>query len=80
MVGPESELHALCGRICSVPRNELMMQKMVINQAIENMALASTQTLATFFTDAPQTRHSHEGMWFSLARRGGEFCGGRQGT
>lgn len=65
-VVPESDLDAkvdaLCSRIASVPKNQLMMQKMVINQAIENMGLASTQTLATFFDGV--TRHSPEGMWF----------------
>lgn len=63
---PEGKLDVhvefLCKRISSVPRNQLMMQKMVINQAIENMGLASTQTLATFFDGV--TRHSPEGMWF----------------
>ena len=54
--------HDLSVRISSVPRNQLMMQKMVINQAIENMGLASTQTLATFFDGV--TRHSPEGVWF----------------
>jgi enoyl-CoA hydratase len=52
----------LSKRISSVPKNQLFMQKMVVNQAIENMGLASTQTLATFFDGA--SRHSPEGMWF----------------
>jgi enoyl-CoA hydratase len=58
----DAKVDALCNRIASVPKNQLMMQKMVINQAIENMGLASTQTLATFFDGV--TRHSPEGMWF----------------
>lgn len=53
---------ALGNRIAAVPRNQLMMQKMVVNGAVENMGLASTQTLATLFDGI--TRHSPEGMWF----------------
>ncbi|CAE7608553.1 unnamed protein product, partial [Symbiodinium microadriaticum] len=53
---------SLVRRVSSVPKNQLFMQKMVINQAIENMGLASTQTLATFFDGV--TRHSPEGVWF----------------
>eukprot|EP01031_Cornospumella_fuschlensis_P025849 gene25849-31217_t len=58
----DSHVDALCDRISSVPRNQLMMQKMVVNQAVENMGLNSTQMLATFFDGV--TRHSPEGMWF----------------
>ena len=39
-----------------------MMQKLMINQAYENMGLANTQTIATLFDGI--TRHSPEGMWF----------------
>lgn len=63
---PEGQLDArvreLAERMAGVPRNQLMMQKLVINQALENMGLASTQRLATFFDGV--TRHSPEGMWF----------------
>ena len=63
---PDNELDkhtaALADRISSVPKNQLMMQKMVVNQAVENMGLASTQTLATVFDGI--TRHSPEGMYF----------------
>lgn len=63
---PEPELDGrvqeLAERMAGVPRNQLMMQKMVINQAFENMGLASTQRLATFFDGV--TRHTPEGMWF----------------
>lgn len=52
----------LVSRIASIPKNQLFMQKMVVNQAIENMGLASTQTLATFFDGV--SRHSPEGTWF----------------
>jgi enoyl-CoA hydratase len=49
-------------RIGSVPRNQLAMQKMVVNQAFENMGLASTQRLATIFDGI--TRHTPEGVAF----------------
>ena len=55
-------VEALAGRISTVPVNQLMMQKMVINQAIEAMGLANTQMLATVFDGI--TRHSPEGMAF----------------
>jgi enoyl-CoA hydratase len=62
----EAELDArvdgLAERMASVPRNQLMMQKLVINQAYENMGLASTQLLATLFDGV--ARHSPEGLWF----------------
>jgi len=63
---PEAELEAevgkLVGRLKGVPRNQLMMTKMVVNQAYENMGLATTQMLATFFDGV--ARHSPEGIWF----------------
>jgi enoyl-CoA hydratase len=45
-----------------VPVNQLMMQKMVVNQAVEAMGLLETQRLATIFDGI--TRHSPEGMNF----------------
>ena len=48
--------------MASVPINQLAMQKMVINQAIEAMGLNETQRLATIFDGI--TRHSPEGMNF----------------
>ena len=63
---PASELDArvqqLAARIQGVPRNQLMMQKMMVNQALDNMGLATTQTMATLFDGI--TRHSPEGVWF----------------
>lgn len=50
------------GRMQGVPRNQLMMQKMMVNQAIENMGMLNTQRFATLFDGI--TRHSPEGMWF----------------
>ncbi len=63
---PEAKLDArvdeLAARMAGVPKNQLMMQKLMINQAYENMGLASTQMVATLFDGI--TRHSPEGMWF----------------
>lgn len=58
----DAEVEALADRMASVPVNQLAMQKMMINQALENMGLASTQNLATLFDGI--TRHSPEGMNF----------------
>ena len=64
-VAPE-ELDAavdrLADRIAGVPRGQLMMQKLMINQAYENMGLATTQMIATVFDGI--TRHNPEGVWF----------------
>jgi enoyl-CoA hydratase len=57
-----AEVEALVSRLRGVPRNQLMMTKMVVNQAYENMGLATTQMLATFFDGV--ARHSPEGVWF----------------
>jgi enoyl-CoA hydratase len=63
---PESELDAavekLADRIAGVPINQLVMQKMMINQAYDNMGLQTTQNLAVLFDGI--TRHSPEGRWF----------------
>jgi len=63
---PAAELDAaiegLAARMAGVPKNQLMMQKLMINQAYENMGLASTQMIATLFDGI--TRHSPEGTWF----------------
>jgi len=60
--GLDEYVDDLAHRISTVPANQLMMQKLVINQAIEAMGLANTQTLATVFDGI--TRHSPEGMNF----------------
>jgi enoyl-CoA hydratase len=58
----DAAVDALASRMAGVPKNQLMMQKLMINQAYENMGLASTQMIATLFDGI--TRHSPEGMWF----------------
>jgi enoyl-CoA hydratase len=63
---PQSELDdrvdALVSRISGVPQNQLMMHKLMINQAIDNMGLPTTQMFATLFDGI--ARHSPEGVWF----------------
>ena len=58
----DAAVDALAARMAGVPRNQLMMQKLMINQAYENMGLANTQMIATLFDGI--TRHSPEGIWF----------------
>jgi enoyl-CoA hydratase len=52
----------LADRITGVPRNQLMMQKLMINQALDNMGLSTTQMVATIFDGI--ARHTPEGLWF----------------
>ncbi len=58
----DAAVNALARRMAGVPKSQLMMQKLMINQAYENMGLAGTQILATLFDGI--TRHSPEGLWF----------------
>ena len=63
---PAAELDAavteLAERIAGVPKNQLMMHKLTINQAVDSMGLEQTQMFATVFDGI--TRHSPEGLWF----------------
>src|SRR4051794_13030644 len=52
----------LADRIAGVPINQLVMQKLMINQALDNMGLQGTQLLATLFDGI--ARHTPEGYWF----------------
>jgi len=58
----DERVAALAARIAAVPKNQLMMQKMMVNQAYDAMGLANTQRFATLFDGI--TRHSPEGVWF----------------
>ena len=63
---PEPELNthvvALATRISAVPKNQLMMMKLVVNQSVESMGLTQTQMFANLFDGI--ARHSPEGVWF----------------
>ena len=58
----DEEVEHLAGRMAGVPKNQLMMQKLMINQAFANMGLETTQMMATLFDGI--TRHSPEGVAF----------------
>ena len=58
----DDEVERLAQRIATVPRNQLVMQKLMVNQTLENMGIASTQILATLFDGI--SRHSPEGLNF----------------
>jgi enoyl-CoA hydratase len=58
----DEAVERLAERMAAVPKNQLMMQKLMINQAYDNMGLAGTQMIATLFDGI--TRHTPEGMWF----------------
>lgn len=58
----DDAVEQLAVRIAGVPRNQLMMQKLMINQAYENMGLATTQMVATLFDGI--ARHTPEGLAF----------------
>jgi enoyl-CoA hydratase len=58
----DDAVERLADRIAGVPINQLVMQKLMINQALDNMGLQGTQLLATLFDGI--ARHSPEGLWF----------------
>ena len=58
----DQRVNAMAERMAGVPKNQLMMQKLMVNQAYENMGLHNTQMFATLFDGI--TRHSPEGVWF----------------
>ena len=58
----DAAVKKLADRIAGIPKNQLMMLKLVINQAVDNMGLEQTQMFATVFDGI--TRHSPEGLWF----------------
>lgn len=69
----DAEAERLAERMATVPVNQLMMQKLVVNQAIEAMGLKQTQMFATLFDGI--TRHSPEGLNF---KRRAEEMGWKQ--
>jgi enoyl-CoA hydratase len=69
----DDEVESLARRMASVPQNQLMMQKLMVNQALSNMGLQTTQMIATLFDGI--TRHSPEGMSF---KRRAEEVGWKQ--
>jgi enoyl-CoA hydratase len=58
----DETVERLAERLAGAPKNQLMMQKLMINQAYENMGLQTTQMFATLFDGI--ARHTPEGMAF----------------
>ena len=56
------EVELLAQRMATVPINQLAMQKMLVNQAMETSGLMQTQKMATLFDGI--SRHSPEGTAF----------------
>jgi enoyl-CoA hydratase len=56
---------ALCRRIALIPANQLRMMKLLVNNAVEQLGLASTQLVGTLLDGV--ARHTPEGMAFSSA-------------
>ncbi len=54
------ETEAYARRFQHIPANQLALNKLLINQAYENMGLRTTQLLGTFFDGA--TRHTEEAL------------------
>lgn len=66
----DTRVERLLARMAGIPRNQLIMQKLVVNQAYENMGLATTQMLATLFDGI--ARHTPEGIaWKARAEQVG---------
>lgn len=68
VLSEQVEAHAR--RFANIPANQLALNKLLINQAVENMGLASSQLLGTFFDGV--TRHTEEAYrWMeSFGERG----------
>jgi enoyl-CoA hydratase len=58
----DEAVETLVRRMTSVPKNQLIAQKLVINQAFDNMGLSTTQMLASLFDGI--ARHTPEGLAF----------------
>lgn len=64
------EVTAFARRLATIPVNQLVMSKLLVNQAYENMGLRTTQMLGTFFDGI--ARHTPEGVaWRDLAMQEG---------
>jgi enoyl-CoA hydratase len=58
----ESAVYELVERMHGIPKNQLMAQKLMINQAYESMGIENTQKFATIFDG--MARHTPEGVRF----------------
>ncbi|HYM16532.1 MAG TPA: crotonase/enoyl-CoA hydratase family protein [Dehalococcoidia bacterium] len=68
--GLAAEVDAVARKLATIPLNQLVMSKLLVNQAYENMGLRTTQILGTVFDGI--ARHTPEGVaWRDLAMREG---------
>jgi enoyl-CoA hydratase len=58
----QDHAEGLAKRMARLPTNQLVMLKMLCNQTVENMGLASSRTLASLFDGI--ARHTQEGLGF----------------
>jgi len=58
----DAAVEQLANRIAGIPRNQLMMNKLMINSALDGGNLKTTQMFASLFDGV--ARHSPEGVWF----------------
>lgn len=64
------EVDAFARRLATIPLNQLVMSKLLVNQAYENMGLRTTQMLGTVFDGV--ARHTPEGVaWRDMAMKEG---------
>ena len=64
------EVEAMARKLATIPLNQLVMSKLLVNQAYENMGLRSTQILGTVFDGI--ARHTPEGIaWRDMAMKEG---------
>ena len=71
----DARFEALLERVARVPVNQLVMHKLLVNQALYAQGLHATQVLGTFFDGI--ARHTPEGYAFQRRRgRGGMARGG----
>ena len=70
----DQRFEALLERVARLPVNQLVMHKLLVNQALYAQGLHATQVLGTFFDGI--ARHTPEGHAFRAAPRGGLQGGG----
>jgi enoyl-CoA hydratase len=58
----DERFEVLLERVARLPVNQLVMHKLLVNQAVESQGLAATQALGTFFDGI--ARHTEEGFAF----------------
>ncbi len=64
------EAEAMARKLATIPLNQLVMSKLLVNQAYENMGLRTSQIIGTLFDGA--ARHTPEGIaWRDMAMKEG---------